>query len=94
MATERGAKLQPSETSYRVYQVDMDGRRVEHNLHGERRGNACQSALAFQEEAGWPTIEVWGGAGQLTCEDCPTDIIPSAAERMADPDASGEGRSK
>jgi hypothetical protein len=72
VATETGTLPKTAVNSYRVYRIDAAGRRVEHRtLTASEDANACQNALAIQEEAGWPTIEVWGNAGQLSCEAVP-----------------------
>jgi len=60
--------------SYRVYHIDAAGRRSEHtNFMASEDANACETALAIQETAGWPTIEVWARDRQVTCEAAPTD---------------------
>jgi hypothetical protein len=54
------------------------------NFMASEDADACQTALAIQEKAGWPTIEVWASHRQLPCESPPI-AVPSETEGM-DPD--------
>jgi hypothetical protein len=72
--------------TYRVYHIDAVGRRMEHrDFTASEDEDACQTALAIQEKAGWPTIEVWARDREVICEAAPTDN-PSATE-ATNPDA-------
>jgi hypothetical protein len=53
---------------YRVYHINAVGQRVEYRTFtATEDAHACEVALAIKEETSWPTIEVWGNHGEISC---------------------------